>query len=125
MTAQYRDPTYLSKEDQERIRSFVLHGMSCRELSWCAQTVRNQDGERFVTGATEERLHIGVDVVSMLRRMGSARRERLLSWALGIDPLDMMRPAEAMMVKEDMLRVQRFALRGGYAYLLGLDARIG
>ena len=128
MTAQYKvwnkGSIVLSKDDTERIRAFVLYALFCRSLSFCPPTCRVLDGERFVTGSTTERLHLGIDFRLMFDRLGIARRERLLEWALGVKTFYMMRETEQTMLRQDMLRLRDMATGGGYAHLFGLDARV-
>ena len=129
MTAQYKawykDSIVLTKDDMERIRAFVLYAMFCRALSFCAPTSRNMEGERFLTGCTTERLNLGIDCKAMIGRLGTARRERLRDWALGIRPFYQMPEMEQTQLRQDMLRLRDMAAGGGYAHLLGQDARVG
>lgn len=122
--AYYRESIILTKDDMERIRALVLYAMFCRELSFCALTSRNLEGERFLTGCTTERLHLGIDFRSMFHRLGIVRRERMRDWALGIRPFYMMQTMEQTQLRQDMLRVRDMAAGGGYAHLLGLDPRV-
>ena len=124
MTAWYRDSIVLSRDDMERIRAFVLYALFCRSLSFCAPTSRNLEGEHFLTGCTTERLNLGIDFRSMFFRLGIARRERMLEWALGVRPFYMMPMMEQTMLRQDMIRLRDMATGGGYAHLLGLDARV-
>jgi hypothetical protein len=124
MTAYYRDSIVLSKDDMERVRAFVLYALFCRSLSFCAPTSRNLEGEHFFTGCTPERQTLGIDFRSMFFRLGIARRERLMDWVMGIRPLYMLPLMEQTMLRQDMIRLRDMATGGGYAHLLGLDARV-
>jgi hypothetical protein len=109
----------------ERIRAFVLYALFCRALSFCPPTPRNVKGEYFFTGCTMERLNLGIDFRAMFDRLGIARRERMLEWALGVRPFFQMPEMEQTMLRQDMLRLRNMATGGGYAYLFGLDPRVG
>ena len=105
MTAQYKvwnkGSIVLTKDDPGRIRAFVMSALFCRSLSFCPPTCRVLDGERFVTGSATERLHLGIDFRLMFDRLGIARRERLLEWALGVRTLCHMREGKYLWADED------------------------
>ena len=122
--AYYRDSIVLTTDDMERIRAFVLYAGLCRSLSFCAPTPRNVDGLVSVSGCTTERLNLGIDVRSMLGRFGNSRLERLRDWALGTRQFYTMPLIEQTQLRQDMLRLRDMATGGGYAHLLGLDARV-
>jgi hypothetical protein len=108
----------------EGIRSLVWELLRCRELSRCSLAFREDDGERFVTGYSEAKLTVAIDlgrfVDQLGREIGHHRQQRFLDWVGGVHPLK-FRGVESAQLRSDVRRLSVLAVAGGYRFMLNSD----
>jgi hypothetical protein len=86
-----------------------------------ASYVRDVDGERVITGYTESKLMVAIDLARMVERLGREighhRQERFELWLDG-QPVTRFGATEQVQLRADVQRLEGLVNAGGYRFML-------